>query len=249
MCLSQDDFSAWRCSDLSSLSFREWNTSSSHPGRLSLHRSWRLFWRAFRARLGAFPVPVVAFALYYWTYRLFAFRVSIGFSLVLFISSWLAWTHGISFSVSSSSLGFLQKRAASSSLLKSPVSLGESSGRRSMDEVSKKTDCSEIGFCHIAEGFLRQDCSFDSIWISSVATESSVSSLYKKSCFEFIYPLWPLSRAKSCIQDFGTLKSWTQDFGKPKSWSQPKSWIQDCGKPNSWSQPKSSIQGFLKPKS
>ena len=117
-------------------------------------------------------------------------RVSIGCSLVFFTSSWLAWAHGISFSVSSSSLRFLQKRAASSSLLKSSVSIGEFSGRGSMDEVSKKTNCSETGFCHVAEELLRQDCSFDSMWISSVATERFCEQSVQKMLFwVYISPL------------------------------------------------------------
>ena len=80
-------------------------------------------------------------------------------------------------------------------MLKSPVSMSESSLRGSIDVVSKKTS-SETGFCHIAEGLLRQDCSFDSLGISSVATESSSGS---KICYlEFIYPFWPLGRSKFC---------------------------------------------------
>ena len=47
--------------------------------------------------------------------------------------------NGISFSISSSSPGFLRKRGVSSSMLKAPLSIGESISRGSIHMVSKKT--------------------------------------------------------------------------------------------------------------
>ena len=98
MCLSKDDFSAWRCSGWSSLSFLEWRSSAPHPAFVA-------------SELAAFLVGFSRWRfLSLWLLLLnsagrtglFAFCGFIGCSLVIFTRSWMAWGHGISFSVSSS---------------------------------------------------------------------------------------------------------------------------------------------------
>ena len=86
--------------------------------------------------LGTFPAPLVAFARYCWTHigRLRGLscldQLLVGIRMLLVSLSAL-----ISSSASSSSPGFLLKRTASSSVLKSLVFKGESSLRGSVDVV------------------------------------------------------------------------------------------------------------------
>ena len=88
--------------------------------------SWRAFFASeLTAVLAGFSCSSRGCFLSLWLLLLditgrtgfFAFRVSTGCLLVIFARSWLAWAHGISFSGSSSSPGFLHKRAASSSVV------------------------------------------------------------------------------------------------------------------------------------
>ena len=106
---------------------------------------------------GTFPAPLIAFVQNCWTHinRLLGLscldQVLVGLHTLLVSLS--AWNLVLLLSICKGEL-FLPPCSNS-------VSIGESSLRGSMDTVSKKSVCSKTGFCHNAEGLLRQDCSFD----------------------------------------------------------------------------------------